>query len=438
MTAISFRDIYDDLTSAASRIEIAQKCGILVFAFGVWSLRAIAVIGMLLLMVGAFGRWQRTKRYLLQSGSGILAMVLAGYIVISAIAFALIFGEHAKDMLGEGLRLIYLCGFVFFALALADNRKYLGPTIALSIIGFFVTRSIYLPDLIASSDEWWTARHALGFPTAIPMGQSAFAVLLGLIIFAPRILNLNRNSIVVLWVLAIVLAIQFVTISQTRSVWLSAPVFLIATLSLMLLYKVAEARVFTWIFVALTASTVTVAALQYSTIEARLTTESETWSQLAEGEISAIPSTREGGQVKSIGIRVNMLEFGIEKWLERPVFGWGPGATKMLIECCAPESFQRFNDLHSAYPEILLRLGLIGALLILALNIFLARDAIGATRRGELPRDILLFVAVCVALHWVVAIANFRLLNYDWRFYWIFFAGIAMAFSLRESTPRDT
>jgi O-antigen ligase len=309
--------------------------------------------------------------------------------------------------------------------------------VTLAITGFFLGRIPYIPDLISSSQHWWSTRHALGFPTAIPMGQYAFAVMLGLLIFGPRIFALKNRGFSMLWLIAIGIALQFLVISQSRSVWLAAPIFVSATILVGWQMKIFSKKQVGGVLAAIVALAIVTAAIQASTIQKRLTTESETWNQIFEGDIDQIPSTRETGTVKSIGIRVNMIEFGFEKWLERPVFGWGPGASKMLIQCCAPESFQLFNDLHSAYPETLMRFGLAGTLILVALVLSLIRDGIKGAQEGGLPRDVLLFVLICLALHFVVAIANYRVINYDWRFYWIFFAGIAMAFSPHFAAQGD-
>lgn len=429
MNSLLHNNILADLRSPQPKSEILQKIGILLFSFGVWSFREIAVVGLAFLLLGAIISWRQTSRCLTRSPTGILSLMLIAYIALSMLYFSLEFQEHALLTIEEGARHIYLFGFLLFALALRANVNYIWPAIALAMAGFFIGRFVYLPDLVSSSQNWWSTRHALGFPTAIPMGQYAFAVMLGLLIFFPRLTTPYSRTKLLIWLLSLAIVTQFIVISQSRSVWLIAPAFIVFTAFMAWRLGVTTRRTLTILGMTAAVIIFTTSTFQYQTIQKRITKEPETWAQLFKGAIEAIPSTRETGSVKSIGIRVNMIEFGFEKWAERPLFGWGPGSSKMLIQCCAPDSFKKYNDLHSAYPETLLRFGLIGVLIGIALVASLFRDMIAATRNGSLPKDIFLFVLICLALHFVVAIGNYRVINYDWRFYWIFFAGIAMAFS---------
>lgn len=437
MNSLLHNNILTDLRSPQPKSEILQKTGILLFSFGVWSFREIAVVGLAFLLLGAIINWRQTSRCLTRSPTGILSLMLIAYIALSMLYFSLEFREHALLMIEEGARHIYLFGFLLFALALRTNANYLWPAIVLAIAGFFIGRFVYLPDLISTSQQWWSTRHALGFPTAIPMGQYAFAAMLGLLIFFPRLTTPHSRTKLLIWLASLAIVIQFIVISQSRSVWLVAPAFIAFTALMAWRLEIMSRQSLAVLAISISIIALILAAFQYQTIQNRLTTEAETWNQLIEGKIEAIPSTHDAGSVKSIGIRVNMIEFGFEKWAERPLFGWGPGSSKMLIQCCAPDSFKLFNDLHSAYPETLLRLGLIGTLIGIVLVMSLFRDMVAAAHNGSLPKDVFLFVLICLALHFVVAIGNYRVINYDWRFYWIFFAGIAMAFSPHFSINKE-
>ena len=427
-----------DLRSPQPKSDFIEKIGILFFSFGIWSFREIAILGLLLMLTSAVISWKQTAGALMRSPTGILSLALIVYITLSTAIFSIKFEEYAPFMLNGGLRHIYLFGFLFFALALRRQQGYLWPAIMLAIVGFFIGRLPYIPDLINSSAQWWAVRSSLGFPTAIPMGEYAFTVVLGLIIFIPRLAPKRNPVSLAIWFILLALVTQAVLISQTRSVWLAAPFFIAFTVYMSLRLHLLRPRSVAGLAAAILVISLAAAFTQYKLIQGRLFTEPGTWNQLIQGDIHAIPSTTESGEVMSIGMRVNMMEFGLEKWTERPLFGWGPGASKMLIHCCAPGSFKRFNDLHSAYLEALLRFGLVGSLLGIALVLFLVRDAIKAMQRGVLPNDIFLFVIVGLALHLVVAIANYRVVNYDWRFYWIFFSGIAMAFSPYIRIDRNT
>ncbi len=95
----------------------------------------------------------------------------------------------------------------------------------------------------------------------------------------------------------------------------------------------------------------------------------------------------------------------------------GPAGTRYLIACCAPEVFRRFNDLHSAPVELLLRFGIAGLALAVAVGVTAVTPALRALRTRRLPPDVFLLVMAVLSLHGLLALVNFRMLNYDWRFF---------------------
>lgn len=403
---------------------------LLVFFFALFASRTLAVAALLvLLFIGIRERalWWPLLR---ASRPCQLALVWMVYVTLSAVVFALIYRDYAYEMLNQGLRLLYLGGFPLLALAIHRYRVWLLPGLLLALIGFVLARLLHLAVFLAGGGELLVGRPELGLHTAIALAQYTFALLVGLFVFAPRLLAGRLRWLRLgLWLLVLLFLWSLILISQTRSIWLLIPV-----LAPPLVIGVARLRGSSWrdtLAVAVAAALVA-ALLAYpfrEMILERLGFEFDTLLQLLRGDLAGVQAVGDDGGERPIGVRIRMFEYGMASWWERPVFGWGPGATKMLLDCCAPEAFI-YNDLHSFIPEILLRLGALGMLLLLAINSSLLQVAWRSYRAGALAWDLLVLVVFGLLLHWSVALANFRMVNYDWRFYWYVVAGIAVAFSL--------
>ena len=410
---------------------------LLVFFASMWASRTLAVLALLVLLF-LFSR-QRAQLWPLMRRSVPcwLALLWMGYVTASALVFAAVYRDYAFEMLNQGLRLLYLGGFPLLALALHRQPQLLLPGLFLLLLGFLLARLFHLGVFVAGGGELLSARPALGLHTAIALAQYTFALIIGLFLFAPRLLSGRLLWLRVgAWLVVLLFLWWLILMSQTRSIWLLIPV-----LTPLLVIAVALLRGASWRATLGIAALAVVAALLLAypfceMIAQRMSFEFETLLQLVRGELQQVQAVGADGGERPIGVRVKMIEYGMQAWWQRPLFGWGPGASKMLLECCAPDAFI-YNDLHSFVPEILVRLGLVGFLLLVAMNLSLVQVALRAYRAGRLPWDLLLLVLFGLLLHWGVALANFRMVNYDWRFYWYVLAGIAAACSL-AAPPAST
>jgi O-antigen ligase len=306
--------------------------------------------------------------------------------------------------------------------------------LGLAVAGFFLGRLEHIPDLIARGDAWLTTRDSLGFNTAIPTGEYALIVLLWTLIFFPYLTAGPRMKWlrVILSLAALVVASLCLIISQTRSAWLITPVFVLGLMMTMLFFKRFKNRAILGVAFFSLALLVGLIHENSTVISHRLGQEATTWSKIIHLDFSNITGTNTEGKVLSIGLRFKNIEYGLEKWREKPLFGWGTGAGKMLIDCCAPSSFGRFNDLHNTYVELLVRTGLIGLGLYALLSLQVLRATVDAYRRTATGPEMLLVIIFGLLVHLAISFTSVRILNHDWRFFWFLLAGIALALSTQK------
>ncbi len=106
----------------------------------------------------------------------------------------------------------------------------------------------------------------------------------------------------------------------------------------------------------------------------------------------------------AISVRMSLYEFGLERWRERPLLGWGLRSTSALIAGSGLRlDGQRHAHLHSAYIDALVGMGAIGVCLLGLFVVLLAGELVGAWRYGVVSNAGFLMVAGCIG---IVLIAN--------------------------------
>jgi O-antigen ligase len=180
------------------------------------------------------------------------------------------------------------------------------------------------------------------------------------------------------------------------------------------------------------------------TVTTRLSDEKEVFAAVWRGDFEAVPSA-------GFGVRVHTFRFGVTKWLERPLFGWGPGSTEYLISHSGLPQLRHsemaggewkagpdwLDHLHNTYLEILVRFGLVGAFLMIGTLGLLVKGLWLARREGRVPLDYAWCLIGALGLMGLWSLSDFRLLHPDWRSYWILMGGIMGTFWMPRRLPES-
>jgi O-antigen ligase len=146
-------------------------------------------------------------------------------------------------------------------------------------------------------------------------------------------------------------------------------------------------------------------------ISYRLWQQHETYELLLQGDLDEI-------QDPSIATRAYLIGVGWSAWLERPLVGWGPGISKHLIaQADIPPVFRGNSELHNNYLDVLVRFGVIGALLFFGFWLRLLLRYAQNLRAGEIPADMGGFV---LSLSLMFFIVNFTDTYIDFQFGWFY------------------
>ncbi len=418
----------NEAAGMAGRLGIT---GLYLFSFGAWLHKGVAIAGISLMLVAA---WLDRKAILATvKHSPLVGLTLAlGFYILARTLLSLSTDSvnsalHLKD----GLRIFYLCGFLLIAWHMAASQKRIITVFAVAFAGFLIARLWHFDWSFSATIPWWKLRQGLGLPE-IAFGYYATTAMLGLLIFFPRVYGNLRSSTLrtaasIIWILLIAMTAQGIVFSQSRSVWLS---LLVVTPALLFalwkqLKPIKNTAKHILIFLMLSC-TVALIFLNQDTLMQRMTLEHETYTHVLSGDFENISSENEHGHGNSVGARLVLFKEGIEHWLDNPLFGKGPAASKIILHKSDDAILAQLNDWHNAPIDILVRYGLTGLLLMSICLWMTLRAGWRAYRHNRIDGDLFLFCACGMALIILSMLTNFRMLNNDWR-YWLFLLSGALA-----------
>ena len=334
------------------------------------------------------------------------------YILISIAWHRLTLPDHFPDTTSDRrfLRVLY-----FIGIAYAITRShFLTPWRVLGAA--FAGLLVYL---LATFDPaewaraWQGGRVDLGMQNAQHTGVVFFTWTLALTVFTPRFYRWAKSLpkrvaalCAAFWLAAWLLSVWGMLIAQTRAVWLGLCVTLLllpVVLGIVYLLRGRPQLSLRRPLMAAAACIVLLGLLGHNLdvpelVRERLASEQVTWESLRQA------ATHEESDLSSIEIRVASWAAATGWIMERPLMGWGGRGSRPLIQNSDlfSESFKaQFNHLHNSYFQILVEVGVIGALFIIVLITLVGRATLKAYKEQRMPLDVFLF-AWLFFLFWLV------------------------------------
>lgn len=419
-------------------MRIADRAGFFglwLFSFSAFLSTAAAVAGYVIFTFALLFSNARWRQWVLDPlvlsclGFGLFAG-LQTYLAVQAIPEA---ADEMWDKLMGWEKLLIFIPFGYWVARRPDWR--LGLLLA-SVVGLIL--GMLLKVDWAQLGQFMHTRSGFQFP-AIGFAYVAGLAMLGLALFGGG--QFKQSSpwkrgawLFLIGVMLLILAQGFIQ-SYSRGGWLA----MFVTLCVMAviwywrrdhLRGQVSTRVVVSVAVLLTAVTLAVVLLNQDKIKQRIAYEADVFSQIVSAERNeTIPS--------STGLRLNVWAYGLKKFIERPLFGWGPGTAGYLVahsgqpEKLSHASGEWLPHLHNTYIEVLVQFGLAGLIWILLILILFGRIMIRASRAGEMPQRYALFFIAVLVFASVWAFFDYRIVHRDWRFSWILLAGTLFSFHLQ-------
>jgi O-antigen ligase len=413
--------------------------GLFMFAFCAFLSTSGVSIGLGLLLGAIFLNRSLWRRFM-HDPVFVFFVASATYLVLHTVWAIWKFPDSTQlqtDRVWDWFRLwLFLC----VAWWINGDLKRLKWVLFLPLVGLLIGMIYYVS---TDTSVIWSGKRTGFHLRIIPFGLYSSTAILGLLLLAPRIWG-NKENIPVFavrvgfWLAVLAFLTQGLIMTQSRVSWLAAlivipPCCVIRLRTLWRAHGISRCQgIAMAVFVVVFLSGVALANLK--TIRNRLNEQLETIKTMAQldYDFDVMPEV-------SAEYRIQVERFGVKKWLERPIFGWGPGTTKHLISHSGVPALLHphwkggrvwMDHVHNTYLEILVCFGLVGIILVLTVLMFLLKRLKNAYQEGRLPADYALFLTGTFALMAVWSFFDFRLLHWDWCSYWLLIAGATYAFYL--------
>lgn len=395
--------------------------GLYLFAISIFFSVAGANIGLawmgigFLLMLPFYGRDIGKDRYFIM---GILFM---GYVYLAAFVASTHWPELADKNFERALDWIRMGFLVAFITAfwLAHAPEHLPRVFILAAIGFVMRMARYFDLTLLPAYLSGAARANFGI-FINPFALFAATLLLFFLMTPHRYRHLWQK---LLWFLTILILIEAIIATQARQIWIICALVLPCFLFLRygpVVYRFP--RTSTIIGAIALTMIISLVAVNFNIFQKRFSEEQETITAIFSGDLDAVPPT-------SIGLRVYALRLGVERFLERPLFGFGPGMNHYLIDHGPYPDLQamKIQHFHNAYLETLVALGLVGGLFFGWQLLFWYRGIGRGLQNSFIDVDLALFLKGALLLFLLANLFDFHLGNYWGRFYITLLGGACYA-----------
>lgn len=165
--------------------------------------------------------------------------------------------------------------------------------------------------------------------------------------------------------------------------------------------------------------------------------EADVWRAIATGQIEEM-SLSGSHNYKSSDVRVLMWQIAAEKIAEKPLTGWGPGTSAVLLDPVRVKTGQMVYDFHNIVIELLIEVGLVGLVLIIAANYLAILSLWRAYRSGNCGAHLLIYLCSALAVIYLASCINIRTNEAIGRNWMVLFLALAYSFQYTKlAAQRD-
>ena len=419
------------------------RLGLYLYAFSAWLSPPLHLIGLLmsgvaLMMVPDVVRRIATTR------AAKLWLMIAVYLLLQSFWGNHLLPDSLGTQLRETLRWLAFGNFLIIGWWLKGDPRIIRNVLILAVAGLCIgiLHSVDWTALVAFQTGKQTGFHL----TASTGALLAATVILGLLLNPPEAIHFSRfkwrNTFRLgVWSATIYLMIFLLVASQSRTTWIAAMITIPLVFHLRK-RKTPPSRENRhalrpgWIVLLLMLAGV---GLNRQVLLDRITPD------LALVESLPLNKPVESEVHSSLGYRINVQKFGLEKWREHPLMGWGTASTRQLIASAGrPELWHEptrgwLSHLHNGYLEILVRFGLLGASIFFLSVLSLLRRFLqdGAWRALHVNNlSWLSGGALLMTVIWTGGV--FQMTAPTWQAYWTLLMASGFSASLFPSHPGRT
>ena len=397
--------------------------GLFLFSFGVFYRTLLVHEGLLLMGLAFALRIKTLEKGVMRDPLLILSTAFLLFLLIRTYFAATEFKEYQSLVL-EGMLKSFLFGFfVVFVVGFWMNR-YQGRWNELMIALFAghvakVIRSLDWDTFYTGFDLIWNGAERLRLGSTVNrFGLWSDVILFGCLILYRHIWGTRTHnnkfiywSRVVFWMLVTTLAGAGLVFSQSRSAWMAA-VLILPFIFFSLFYQTKKFQLKPVVLIGVLLVIVALMTNLPAVVKKRLL-------------LSDNPFYNESIKI-AIDSRLLLNRLAWEKWKERPLVGYGPGTSEVIIKQAEGEYaiVSNHDHFHNVAFNIMVHLGIVGMLFYGSAFYLIIRQLFRAKKLGRIESHYFLFILVGLALMMICGLSGEPFGDYKGVFLFGFLGGI--------------
>jgi O-antigen ligase len=393
-------------------IEGVGVIGLFIFAFGIFFKDRTANSGILIMGIAFILIFRPMGKSLIRDPLLIFGSFF--FLFVSIQAFRAIITFDGYQVMIVNRMFLYGCVFLlifivsFWLHQAKEKRDWLLFTFLAGFLAQIIRKGEWV-NFMEVASLYWTGVKRAGFGSPVNrFGLWSAIVLLACALFHKRLWGCSGKNPwcgmrVIFWLFMCAVSAMGTVFSQSRGVWLAAAI--VIPLSVFyLLYITKQLRFKAIALLAIIAISFALLTNLPEIIERRVFSGEEDYKEVIQGSIDFQAKTV-SDNIKAISERLIIYKYFLEKWKERPLIGYGPGVSEILLKRANNEYGQisRYNHFHNIALDILIQLGCVGLVLYAGGFYIVIRQLIRGRQRGQVELDYYLFVAAGFTLFAITA-----------------------------------
>jgi O-antigen ligase len=376
--------------------------GLFIFAFGIFFRHKTANAGILIMVVAFVLLFNPIGKRLIKDPLLILGSIFFLFVATLAVR-AIIEFDGYQTMIVERI-FLYGCVFLLVFLVAFWMHQVRGKWDWI----FFTFLTGFLAQIIRKS-EWanfmevallyWTGVKRAGFGSSVNrFGLWSAIILLACALLHKRLWGCSENKFwygirITFWFFMCSVSAMGLVFSQSRAAWLASAIVTIPIV-LYKLYKTKQLKFKAISLLAIILICVTLLTNLSEIVGRRVLMESNI--DMQKGSVTGIASIDE---------RLQIYKLFFEKWKDRPLIGYGPGTSRILLKRADGqyEKISRYDHFHNILFDLTIQLGIVGLILYGGCFFVIIRQLVRGKQRGQLELDYYLVALGGLALIGIAA-----------------------------------
>ncbi len=380
--------------------------GLLIFAFGIFFKERTANSGIFIMGTAFVLLLRPIGKSLIKDPLLIFGSIFLLFVSTSAVRAVFDF-DSDQILIVNGM---FINGFIFLLVFLVafwmHQARERWAWIFFSLMTGFLAQLIRKFDWTNFTETaflYWTGVTRAGFGSSVNrFGLWSSIILLVCALLYKRRWGSPANKFwyalrVIFWIFMCSISAMGIVFSQSRSAWL-ASVIIIIPIVFYHLYKTNQIKFKAVALLAIISIGITFLTNLPEIAEQRVASGKEVFKKLIEGNIDFQAATITDSSILE---RYKLYELFLEKWKERPILGYGPGTSEILLKRVGShyEQLSRYDHFHNVVFDLLPQLGVVGLILYAGCFCIIIRQLVHGKRHAHIELD-----------YYLVALGGFSLI----------------------------